>query len=368
MKEIHRYFICPLLPHNKIQELGGSVAANNFCNNLISGNAFAEILPYLPVGRAIDTKDLKYNDSHIKIFCSTRWRNSDVFRKLAFVGENIMMFNHIQRNSSVWFYNLPYTIIPLFLLIKLFKPTVKCNLIMLDFTPGRKGLKHLLNAIELKCINKMDGMIKLANSSLFTVRNSTCLPGVVPNITVKWPEIDIVKRSFLLSGVLSEEISMLSMVLETFSKLPDCDLHITGSKGNEQILQQYAGKYDNIHWHGQLSFNDYLELLHSVTFQLSTRDPQMPENQCNFPSKIMEALFHNRIIISTIQYQQLDGVKYFIVNPGEESFRNSIKKLASLSQTDLLPYANQGELVRNKYGVKVWNDTIRKIENRLIMT
>ena len=157
------------------------------------------------------------------------------------------------------------------------------------------------------------------------------------------------------------------MVLETFSKLPDCDLHITGSKGNEQILQQYAGKYDNIHWHGQLSFNDYLELLHSVTFQLSTRDPQMPENQCNFPSKIMEALFHNRIIISTIQYQQLDGVKYFIVNPGEESFRNSIKKLASLSQTDLLPYANQGELVRNKYGVKVWNDTIRKIENRLIM-
>lgn len=367
MKEMHRYFVCPLLPNNKIQELGGSVAANNFCNNLISGNAFTEILPYMPVGRAIDTVDLKYDASCVKVFYSTRWRNSDVFRKLAFVGENIMMFNHIQRNSSVWFYNLPYTIIPLFLLIKLFKPTVKCNLIMLDFTPGRKGLKHLLNAIELKCINKMDGMIKLANSSLFTVRNSTCLPGVVPNITVKWPEIDIVKRSFLLSGVLSEEISMLSMVLKTFSKLPDCDLHITGSKGNEQILQQYAGKYDNIHWHGQLSFNDYLELLHSVTFQLSTRDPQMPENQCNFPSKIMEALFHNRIIISTIQYQQLDGVKYFIVNPGEESFRNSIKKLASLSQTDLLPYANQGELVRNKYGVKVWNDTIRKIENRLIM-
>ena len=30
-----RYLICPILPKAKIEEYGGSVAANNFCYNLI---------------------------------------------------------------------------------------------------------------------------------------------------------------------------------------------------------------------------------------------------------------------------------------------------------------------------------------------
>lgn len=167
---------------------------------------------------------------------------------------------------------------------------------------------------------------------------------------------------FLLSGALSEAISMLTMVLDTFSKLPDCELHITGSKGNEDLLQEYTKTFSNIHWHGQLSFKDYINLLHSVSFQLSTRDIRFPENQCNFPSKIIEALYHNRIVISTIQYPQLDGVKYFTVSSVEEDFRNDIKRIVSMSQTDLLPYANQGGLVGSMYSVKVWNEAIEKIE------
>ena len=193
---MNRYFICPLLPLEKIQELGGSVAANNFCYNLISGNAFSIILPYLPTGK-INKENLEYNDSRVKVLYSRKWRNNWVLRKFAFINENLMIFRKIQKNSSVWFYNLPYTIIPLFVLLKLFKPTVKCNLIMLDFTPGRKGMKSLSNSIELKCINLMYGMIKLADSSLFTVANSVCLPGVVPISNVKWPEIKNVKKTFL---------------------------------------------------------------------------------------------------------------------------------------------------------------------------
>ncbi len=358
---MNRYFICPLLPLEKIQELGGSVAANNFCYNLISGNAFSIILPYLPTGK-INKENLEYNDSRVKVLYSRKWRNNWVLRKFAFINENLMIFRKIQKNSSVWFYNLPYTIIPLFVLLKLFKPTVKCNLIMLDFTPGRKGMKSLSNSIELKCINLMYGMIKLADSSLFTVANSVCLPGVVPISNVKWPEIKNVKKTFLLSGVLTEEIAMLSTVLDTFAKLPDCELHITGSKGNEQMLKQYAAKYTNIHWHGQLPFKDYLELLHTISFQLSMRDTRFPENQCNFPSKIMEALHHNRIIISTIHYPQLEGVKYFTVNSAKRTLVHDIKAITNLQEAVLLSYANQSELVSNRFSVKVWNNAMTRIE------
>lgn len=208
----------------------------------------------------------------------------------------------------------------------------------------------------------MYGMIKLADSSLFTVANSVCLPGVVPISNAKWPEIKNVKKTFLLSGVLTEEIAMLSTVLDTFAKLSDCELHITGSKGNEQMLNQYAAKYTNIHWHGQLPFIDYLELLHTISFQLSMRDTRFPENQCNFPSKIMEALHHNRIIISTIHYPQLEGVKYFTVNPAKETLAHDIKAITNLQEAVLLSYANQSELVSNRFSVKVWNNAMTRIE------
>ena len=235
------------------------------------------------------------------------------------------------------------------------------NVIVLDFTPVNRGFG--LNQIYLKLINWAHGRICLANASLFRKQNSTILPGVIPQGNEKLPEIKKVKSTFLLSGALSEEISMLPMVLDAFSKLPDCELHITGNKGNEVLLQEYVNKYSNIHWHGQLPFKDYLELLHDVSFQLSTRDIRFPENQCNFPSKIIEALYHNRIVISTIQYPQLNGVKYFTVSPVKKDFRDDIKRIVSLSQTDLLSYANQGDLVSSMYSVEVWNTAMEKIEN-----
>lgn len=364
IKMTKRYFICPLLPENQLKNLNGSIAANNFCRNLIGGGAFTDIFPYMPIGK-INRDNLKYDDKRVVVFLNAKCRSHSFFRKLAFICENIALFKQIEKKSSVWFYNLPYTVILSFVLLRLFKPSVKCNLVMLDFTPGRKGFHKIIDRIEIGCINKMDSMIKLSNSPLFTVTNSVCLPGVVPIINKEYPEIKVVKRNFLLSGILSEEISMLTVVLDTFSKLPDCELHITGSKGNEDLLKQYAERYANIHWHGQLPFNEYLELLHSVTFQLSTRDPQMPENQCNFPSKIMEALHHNRIIISTIYYPQLEGVRYFTVNPTKEDFFNEIKKIADLHNDTLLKYANQGELVSRMFNVKVWNDAMKKLEKQI---
>lgn len=358
-----RYFICPLLPDDQIGNLCGSIAANNFCKNLISGGAFTDVFPYFPKGR-IERDIPRYDDERVSTFLDKKCRSSLFLCKIAFVRENIKLFRHIKKGSSVWFYNLPYIIILLFILLKVFKTSVKCNLIMLDFTPSQRGIRKIIDKFGLICINRFDGMIKLSDSPLFTVKNSTCLPGIVPNLAVKWPEIDKVKRSFLLSGALSEEISMLSMVLDAFSKLPDCELHITGSKGNEDLLQEYANTFSNIHWHGQLPFKDYLNLLHSVSFQLSTRDIQFPENQCNFPSKIIEALYHNRIVISTIQYPQLNGVKYFTVSSTEEDFWGNIKRIVGLTQSDLLSYANQGELVSNMYNVKVWNKAIEKIESK----
>lgn len=357
-----RYFICPLLPKDKIQKLNGSMAANNFCYNLISGNGFSNIIPFLPVGY-IDQADLTYDDDRIKLFYSS-WRKMPLIRKFAFIQENIMIFREIQQPSSVWFYNLPYTTIILFILLKLFKPSVNCNLIMLDFTPKRKGIRGISDSIEIACINRMDGMIKLAESDLFKVENAECLPGVVPYEVNKYPKIENVGHTFLISGVLEEQISMLTMLLRAFAEMPEFTLHITGKAPDEKLLEQFTGQHKNIIYHGMVEYEEYLHILHQTTFVLSTRNPNYPENQCNFPSKIIESLLHNRIVISTISYPQLKDILYFKVQDNVNGFISDINHIVAKPNNELCSYANQAEKVISMFNVKVWNEYMTKIETR----
>lgn len=359
-----RYFICPILPKEKIEEYGGSIAANNFCYNLISGSGFDNIYAYIPLGLSKPSR-IEYGNPIIKAAYCRGIRISSFLSRLSFVLENILIFRKIERHSSLWFYNLPYTIVLLFLLLKLFKPSVKCNLIMLDFTPGRKGFRAISDAIELFCINHMHGMIKLADSQLFKVKNSVCLPGVVPNDGVDYPKVERVSREFLISGALGDNISMLSMLLDAFAEMPECTLHITGKAPDVEKVQRYASQYKNIIYHGMVEYEEYLRILHATPFLLSTRDPRYPENQCNFPSKIIEALLHNRIIISTIHYPQLEGIKYLEVSMDREGFMQGIHRIISLPEQELMTYANQSVEVSRRFSVKVWNECMSLIENNI---
>lgn len=358
----NRYFICPIIPKGKIKEYGGSIAANNFCYNLISGNGFNKIYSYIPLSCKKPHR-IKYKNHMVEAIYCKRIRNNIILSKFSFVIESILTFLKIKRHSCVWFYNMPYTIILVYLLLKIFKPSVKCNLIMLDYTPGRKGLKAISDAIELFCINHMHGMIKLADSPLFKVKNSVCLPGVVPDDGVEYPKVENVTKEFLISGALGDNISMLSMLLDAFSQMPECTLHITGKAPDEEKVKRYASQYTNIIYHGMVEYDEYLRILHATPFLFSTRDPRYPENQCNFPSKVIEALLHNRIIISTIHYPQLDGIRYFEIGSDMESFKEDIQRISSLEASEIMFYANNSSEVKARFNVTIWNECMIKIEN-----
>lgn len=351
-----------ILPEYLVARYGLSFAACNFSFNLISGGAFDKVYSAMPLYVGGEMQKEAFDDERFELIYD-KWRKKrGLWQKLATFKEQFEIFRRVPQNSFMWLYNLNTLNALLFLLLKLFKPSVQLNVIVLDFTPVNRGFG--LNQIYLKLINWAHGRICLANSSLFRKCNSTVLPGVIPQSNEQLPEIKKVKKTFLLSGALSEEISMLSMVLDTFSRLPDCELHVTGSKGNEKLLQEYANAFGNIHWHRQLPFKNYLDLLHSISFQLSTRDIRFPENQCNFPSKIIEALYHNRIAISTIQYPQLEGIKYLVVGSSKDAFYNDIKNITELPEEELLPYANQCAEMRKKFSNEVWTQAMKKIEQR----
>jgi len=144
--------------------------------------------------------------------------------------------------------------------------------------------------------------------------------------------------------------------------MPETTLHITGKAPDINLIKKYTDKYNNIIYHGMVSYKEYLQILHHIPFLLSTRNPSYPENQCNFPSKIIEALLHNRIIISTLHYNQLDGINYLEVNSDCEKFMNDIQKIMSMPKSELLQYANQSEEVIKRFNSSIWKAYMEQIE------
>lgn len=356
-----RYFYTSILPEHLIAKHKLSNAACNFSFNLISGNVFDHVFSVMGTDHDGVMESDAYEDSRYELIFSSKLRNlGRIGILLASIQEQWKVSRRIVRGSSVWFYNLDILGLFLYIFLRLFKPSVKINIIVLDFTPSNK--KWSYPSLCLHLINKADGNICLSNSELFRCKNTFILPGVVPSKTGSEPIIEKINKKYLLSGVLSEQISQISMVLKAFSNLPQCELHITGKTDNEDIINEYADKFQNIIWHGNVSFHEYLNIMHSCTFQLSTRDPKFPENQCNFPSKIIETLLHNRIIISTIEYTQIEDIKYFKTDSSVECFKSSIENISSLPECTLIKYANQGKKVAEMFSTKVWSEAMFKIE------
>lgn len=210
----------------------------------------------------------------------------------------------------------------------------------------------------------MYGMIKLADSPLFTVKNSVCLPGVVPDYGKEYPKVQNVKKEFLISGALGDNISIRSMLLDAFSQMPELTLHITGKAPDVKKVKEYVSKYKNIIYHGMVEYEEYLSILHSTPFLLSTRDPRYPENQCNFPSKVIEALLHNRIIVSTIHNPQLDGINYFEVGADLEDFIKGFQTISNRADEELMRYANQSRIVKKRFNCSVWEKWMGIIEKK----
>ena len=321
----------------------------------MSGGVFDKVYSILPT-YVQGEKEFPDNGDIEYIYSSWRWRGN-ILRKLAPIWENLSLYRKIEGGSSVWLYNMTMLNVWLVLLLRWLKPSVKINVIVLDFTPGEKFHKFFLRQI-----NKCQGRILLANSPLFKKENAVVLPGVTPEDGVAYPIVENINKEFLISGVLSENIAKLSMLLPAFSKLPDCTLHITGMIENDAWVKEYADKYPNIQYHGCLPYDEYLEILHRVPFLLSMRNPAFPENQCNFPSKIIEALLHNRIIVSTLHYEQLGDIRYFEVPSDETEFIHGIKKITQRSESELLSYANQSEKVKQMFSVEVWSKVMKEME------
>lgn len=353
-----RIFIGQVFDQKLIPQYGHSFAADAFSRNLLSGGGFDKVYTTLSTNVKGDLANA-VQDCYELVYSSLRYK-SNFLSKFSSMVEQIMLFRKIHQNDSVWLYNINYLNFLLFILLALFKPSVKKNVLVMDFTPVAK--KWCMPSFFLWLMNKADGTICLSTSKLFTVKNTACLPGVVPHSDDVYPNIEQVAADFLLSGAIGENICMYeSLLIPAFKQMPECELHITGIAHDEKKLLALISGSPNIHYYGKVSHSDFFTRMHGIPFILSTRHPDYPENQCNFPSKIIEALLHNRIVISTIHYDQLNGINYIKCPTDVDGFVHCIRE--SLQRKDILAYANQSQIVKQRFSTEVWNCTMTKIED-----
>lgn len=353
-----RVFISNIVPRNQIEKLNVSAAANYFSYNLIDNNCFDFTISMVPTNINYKIKCRSKID-----YVQTRFfKNNGITKLFNLIIDNIKVFVKVNSKSNLWYYNLTYQNILVYLLIKYLKPSVNQFIIVLDFTPTKSSFS--LQNFLFNQINSCDGLISLTNNNKLTHKNISVIPGIIPNDHSAKKHLKVT-NSFLLSGILSQN-RCPQLILEAFSRFSEYELIITGKIEDQSLIDRYVSRFENIKYLGFLKYEEYIKVLESSTFSINSRDPAFKENHFNFPSKTIEHIKHNKIIISTMEYTELDKINYFFVKPNIIDFSNFLKSLKTMKKKDLLNiYANQSSKVIKSFGITKWKNTFEQIEKKI---
>lgn len=104
----------------------------------------------------------------------------------------------------------------------------------------------------------------------------------------------------MYSGLLNQ-VTGIDLLLEVMRQInrQDIRLIITGKGPMEEEIKQAAFRDSRICYKGHLQYEEYMKQLMNADVLINPRNMNFPENQNNFPSKIMEYLATGKLILST---------------------------------------------------------------------
>lgn len=278
------------------------------------------------------------NDEYFKRFSGRDYRNKLI--RLFFDTFDLLKCLYYNKTKHVVFYNIDihtYIII----LFSIFFLRKKVFIIIADF-PYYK--KNVISKFIHFLISHSSGCVILNSNIDINARKFLSI-GIVNDKNIILNTSGYVNRKVILSGSLGITTGLI-LALNTFSQLPDFELHISGRPYKLQdtdlqhLINTFNKKYNNIFYHGLLNSNDYLNLLKNCDIALSLRNPNDLEHQYNFPSKILEYLSNSKIVISTLEYNDLPNHLYFYCNYDESSLKNCLEKISNFNKTSIDNYRN----------------------------
>jgi hypothetical protein len=295
-----RILISQVIPKELVVKYQVSQAGNNFGYRLVAYQLFDEVFSLCPI--SIKNR-IKISESPYHFIQRRIVPHRGMLRLLNMAFENVQLFllvcNRNRRDHNIWFYNLTVSNCLLFILLKMFNRRI--YVLVADYEPkfasfsfGR--LLHIL-------LNRADGIIGLSsNMKGLSNKNTEVLSGLIDESLPKHHLLDKKpKNRFLYAGAL-EEYCGVELALTVFKDLPGAELLITGRGTYRDKVIEYTNIYPNIKYLGFMTYEEYLSVIESVDFCLSLRDPAIPFNSYNFPSKIIEFCQMGKIVISTMRY------------------------------------------------------------------
>lgn len=351
---MNRVLICNIVPNNLVHLINAPQAANNFCFNLIESQCIDYGISIVPSS---------YFDDRIKneknMFFYHGKPSNKYWGFLQIIYFNIICAIKVRNVKHIWFYNIVNANFLCYLILKYIYRRKLC-IILLDHTPSKSFYK--LQAYTPYLFKKASGLISLSSRTTISNYNIKYIAGIIPSYKISDKIYSTnKKKKFLFSGNLGAH-GGFHMALEAFKHLPSVELYVTGL-GNFNL--ETANELPNIRFLGYLSYTDYLKIYDEVDICLSFRDPALPENENNFPSKMLEYFSYNKAVISTINYPELVNFNYFICEYNQQSIVDLIIKVANLSDAELLPYLDNSKHMINAFSEKRWIKDIVEIEQRL---
>lgn len=344
-----RVLICHIVPPHLTHKLKVSQAQNSFCYNLLDSGVFKKAISLVPLSVWFD-KD-KEQELMVDYFISAKHRTCLIGRIWNYIIQSVKLANSVKQYDAIWFYNLFNLSLLVYLLLK-YVYQKDIYVILTDYTPAFR--KFSAQAAIKHYIENSKGMINLSKRSMIHHFNVEFIAGIVPSYKISkkiLPFHNPIK--ILFSGTLSD-VTGFPMALKVFKQVPNVELYISGNGEVEDL-----SAWPHIHYYGMCSFNEYLNLLNKCDICLNLRNPNLPENLNNFPSKVLEYLSYNKVVVSTIKYPELDGVKYLYVNYNEVDL---IQLFTNLNKSELSTFQDNREAILNTFSENCWKEAIKSIE------
>lgn len=162
--------------------------------------------------------------------------------------------------------------------------------------------------------------------------------------------------TILYSGLLSP-VTGVDKLLEVMEnvKNPNLRLLISG-KGDMEALVEQAGKKDfRICYLGHLPYEEYVRQLGEADILINPRNMELPENQNNFPSKIMDYLAAGKMILST-KFAGWERFREYIVFC--DSYQEMAERLEEITLTQLREVYDRNRSFAREF---LWEEQIKRI-------
>ena len=329
---------CTLVPAKyEVENRYISNAANRFLNNLyleLKKEHEISVLSYVGVEFSEDSrKELEsQTQSDIRYFFKNNGIVKAVFKM---IGET---WKSLKTCDYAFTYNVVYAWMLTPILSKI--RGKKSVLILADHSPveSYSSIKRKVYAkIQQWFMGQYDYIIGLSeNTKKYLKMNQkfVCMEGGISeefyNYFDKQKKVDKNEITIMYSGVL-EKVTGIDLLLEAFQKMQmsNARLVITGDGTLAPWIMEQANEHSNIFYLGCMPYDQYIKKLMEADMLINPRNMNLPENENNFPSKIMEYLATGKLIVSTKfpgweRYQNV--IDFCDSNP--ESIKETIEKNA----------------------------------------